>query len=118
MTTIQEAVNAILPLGKSGRSEYPWCNLSGVRFHLWRAYKAPMYIVNVVDLKGRPSTYKKGEEKWLCKYDPDTKFKLWDSGKVEPVDEKKSNGKEKREDYTDMHEPYSDMLLLHLGVNL
>ena len=85
MTTIEEAVNAILPVGKAGRSEYPWCNLSGVRFHLWRAYKAPMYIVNVVDLKGRPSTYKKGDEKWLCKYDPDTSSNYGIAARLNPL---------------------------------
>ena len=116
MTTVREAVNAILPVAKAGRNEYPWCNLSGVRFHLWRAYRDPMYLVNVVDLHGRPSTYTKGEEEWLCKYEPTTKFKLYDDGRTMAVDDTRSNKREQGEEYTNEHEAYSSLLLMHLGV--
>lgn len=116
MTTVRDAVDAILPTGKAGRGEYPWCVLSGVRYHLWRAYRDPMYIVNVVNLNGRPATYDKGQEKWLCKYEPDTKFKLYDDGRVMAVDDTRSNRREKGEEYSDQHAAYSAMLLMHLGV--
>ena len=114
MKTAKEVVDDRLKVAftKSGKA-YPWVTLAGARYHLIWYPRSSLYIVNVVELKGRPETYGKHG---LCVYPATTKFRLHRDFRVDDRIAEKANRLERLEDPDEYWQPYANMLLTHLEV--